>query len=584
MASSESAPPQGVPAPVASRRGPPRATKGRSVHLGGREYPVVLPSLRDPRLHVAAVLLTLQALGQTVLGFRLSIAQILVCLATGALIEFLVVFFKDHAIIWPASGLLTGNSTAFILRVPGTLHGQWWSTHGVEIFIGVVALGMATKYLIRWKGRHIFNPSNVALVLSFVVLGVQRTEPLDLWWIPMGLWMVVTYVILVGGGLLIAWELKMLGLVLGFMIAFAAFLAVALSQVPDHCMVASWHVTPMCGRELWQILVTSPEVLIFALFMIPDPRTVPDGQVARAVFGVIVAMLAVLLIGPTTLEFWTKTAILASLVIACALRFALVAFLAPFVAEDGGRRWMFGGFRWQVPAALVVALLCVGALPVAANISTTSPQPFAELPDGSVPGVPLTVGAGPAMGAWVSGAAGSALPPPGNAGPTSASARVWNLPPIPTVSVASNVTDFDPSITPRVAAKMAHDVVLDLIIESEARRAHDLTMAKLGASDDGLKEFTDVIKQDIAANKVIQKTYTFDQISLQLFLPKFSTQGARLVGITLRGTSTLTTRDASGNVLSKATSAYAKTWGLTVGAPGGTGLIFVDYTGLAPAP
>ena len=136
------------------------------MRIRGRDYPVILPSVRDPRLHVAAVLLTLQVLGQTVLGFRLSITQILVCLATGALIEFGVVFFKDHAIIWPASGLLTGNSTAFILRVPGTLHGDWWSTHGIEIFIGVVALGMATKYLIRWKGRHIFNPSNVALVLA----------------------------------------------------------------------------------------------------------------------------------------------------------------------------------------------------------------------------------------------------------------------------------------------------------------------------------------------------------------------------------------------------------------------------------
>jgi len=138
------------------------------VRLFGRVYPVLLPSLRDPRLHVAAVLLTLQALGQTVLDFRLSIAQILVCLAVGALIEFGVAFFKDKVILWPASGLLTGNSTAFILRVPGTLHGQWWSTHGIWIFVGVVAISMASKYLIRWKGRHIFNPSNLGLVLAFV--------------------------------------------------------------------------------------------------------------------------------------------------------------------------------------------------------------------------------------------------------------------------------------------------------------------------------------------------------------------------------------------------------------------------------
>src|SRR5260370_23782595 len=136
------------------------------------------------------------------------------------------------------------------------------------------------------------------------------------------------------------------------MAGFALFVAIALAPVPDHCMVASWHVTPMCGRELWQILVTSPEVLIFALFMIPDPRTVPDGQVARVVFGVIVAMLAVLLLGPTTLEFWTKTAILASLVIACALRFALVRFLAPF--DTGLPVLSFGRHGWRVPTILSV--------------------------------------------------------------------------------------------------------------------------------------------------------------------------------------------------------------------------------------
>ena len=571
--------------PVDSRRtSNAGGAKRRTVQIRGREYPIVLPSIRDPRLHVAAVLLTLQVLGQTVLGFRLSVTQILVCLATGALIEFMVVFFKDHAIIWPASGLLTGNSTAFILRVPGTLHGQWWSTHGIEIFIGVVALGMATKYLIRWRGRHIFNPSNVALVLAFVVLGVQHTEPLDLWWIPMGPWMVVTYVILIGGGLLIAWELRMLGLVLGFMAAFAAFVAVALAQVPDHCMVASWHVTPLCGRDLWQILVTSPEVLIFALFMIPDPRTVPDGQVGRIVFGVLVAMLAVLLLGPTSLEFWTKTAILASLVIACALRFALVGFLAPFVAQGGGLAWMFGRFRWQVPAALAVALLCIGALPVAADLATHSPQPFAERPDGSFPTINLTVGTGPAMAAWVTGAAGAALPPAGKAGPAPGSARVWILPPIPAVSVASNVSDFDSSVTPKAAAKMAHDVVLDLIIESEARRSHDLKLAQSGASSDGLVEFDDVTKQDIAAGKIVQKTYTFATIGLRLFLPKFSSQGARLIGVSLHGTATVITRDAAGNVLSQSSAPYDKIWGLDGNTVSSYQLIVVDYTGLALAP
>jgi len=558
------------------------SAKRRAVRLFGREYAVILPSIRDPRMHVAAVLVTLQVLGQTVLGFRLSVAQILICLATGALIEFVVAFFKDSAIMWPASGLLTGNSTAFILRTPGTLHGQWWSTHGIWIFVGVVAVSMASKYVIRWRGRHIFNPSNLGLVIAFVALGPKLTEPQDLWWIPPGPWLIVTYGVLIVGGLLIAWELRLLGLELAFMAGFAAFTALALALVPDHCMVASWHVAPMCGGELWQILVTSPELLVFGLFMIPDPRTVPDGPVARLAFGIVVAILAVLLIGPTTLEFWTKTAILASLVIACALRFALARFLAPLEPRDrqrAGRRRL----SWRLPTALAIALLLVGTLPVAADLSTHSPEPAAGLADGSTPSLVLTVGAGPAIGSAVSSSAGAALPPPGNSGPASASAQLWILPPIPTVTVASNVVAFDQS-APRNAAKMAHDAVLDLIIESEARRAHDLKLAESGATGDGLKEFTDVIKDDITGGKIIQKTYSFDKVSLNLFLPKFSSQASRLVGVTLTGTSTFTTRDASGNVISQTSTPYSKSWGIDTAAGVSHQVIINDYTELAPAP
>jgi hypothetical protein len=558
------------------------SAKRRAVRLFGREYAVILPSIRDPRMHVAAVLVTLQVLGQTVLGFRLSVAQILICLATGALIEFVVAFFKDTAIMWPASGLLTGNSAAFILRTPGTLHGQWWSLHGIWIFVGVVAVSMASKYLIRWRGRHVFNPSNLGLVLAFTLLGPKLTEPQDLWWIPMGPWLIVTYAVLLVGGLLIGWELRLLGLELGFLAGFAAFTALALAAVPDHCMVASWQVAPMCGRDLWQILVTSPEILVFALFMIPDPRTVPDGAVARVGFGIMVAILSVLLLGPTTLEFWTKTAILASLVIACALRFALARFLAPLEARDrrrAGRR----RFGWRLPVALAVALIFMGVLPVAADLSTHSPEPAAGLADGSAPTLGLIVGAGPDIAGWVANSAGAALPPPRNSGPAAGSGWVWILPPIPTVTVASNVVAFDQS-APRNAMKMAHDAVLDLIIESEARRAHDFQLAESGATGDGLKEFVDVIKDDINSGKIIQKTYSFDRVSLNLFLPKFSTQASRLVGVTLTGTSTFTTRDASGNVLSQTSTPYSKSWGLDTSAGVSHQVIINDYTGLSPAP
>src|SRR5260370_6922530 len=102
--------------------GPPRraARKPPKVRLWGREYTVLLPSIRDPRLHVAAVLLTLQLLGQTVLDFRLSVAQILICLATGALFEFVVGFFKDRVIMCPARRPPTATPTAFLLPLPPT--------------------------------------------------------------------------------------------------------------------------------------------------------------------------------------------------------------------------------------------------------------------------------------------------------------------------------------------------------------------------------------------------------------------------------------------------------------------------------
>jgi len=546
---------------------------------------VILPSIRDPRLHVAAVLLTLQVLGQTVLGFRLSVAQILVCLAVGALIELVVAFFKDHLILWPASGLLTGNSTAFILRVPGTLHGQWWSLHGIDIFIGVVALGMATKYLIRWRGRHIFNPSNVALVIAFIALGPQRTEPLDLWWIPMGPWMIVTYAILIGGGVLIGWRLGLLGMELAFMASFAIFVAIALAPVPDHCMVASWHLSPLCGSSLWQILVTSPEILIFALFMIPDPRTVPEGALARVIFGVIVALFAVLLLGPTTLEFWTKTAILASLVLACALRFALTSFLASLQAAiHRASSFLIPG--WRVPAAIAVACILVGGLPVASELSTYSPQPVAGLSDGTTPAIPLVVGSGPALTAWLDSSASDALPPPGDSQPVASagSGRVWVVPALPAVAIPSNVSDFNSAMTQQVATHMGHDAVLDLIIEAEARRAHDTKLAESGAAADGLAEFVGVINQDVASGTFVLKVYKFDSATLNLFLPKFATQASRLIGLTLNGTAALITRDQSGRVLSQTTSVYSKSWSVAAVAPDGHLLIDQDYSDLRLAP
>src|SRR6186997_558335 len=138
---------------------------GPTLRIRGSAYPVLLPRLQDPRLHLAAVIVSLQVLGQVAFEFELSIAQILVALETCAVLELGITFARQKMIIWPASAMLTGNGVAFVLRVPGTEHGDWWSMRGWWIFAGTSAIALVSKYLIRVRGSHVFNPSNCGLVL-----------------------------------------------------------------------------------------------------------------------------------------------------------------------------------------------------------------------------------------------------------------------------------------------------------------------------------------------------------------------------------------------------------------------------------
>src|ERR1700704_7100441 len=173
----------------------------RSVRIGGRQYPLVLPTLRDPRLHLAAVIISLQVLGQTVLGFELSIAQILVSILTCAVLEVALTLWRRRVLMWPASALLTGNGVAFILRVPGTVHGDWWSLRGAGIFAAAAAISLLSKYVIPVGGRHVFNPSNFGLVVVFGLLGTRLVNPQDLWWGPMSPGLGLTLAVIVTGRL-----------------------------------------------------------------------------------------------------------------------------------------------------------------------------------------------------------------------------------------------------------------------------------------------------------------------------------------------------------------------------------------------
>jgi Na+-translocating ferredoxin:NAD+ oxidoreductase RnfD subunit len=293
-----------------------------AIRFRGTTYPVLLPTLRDPRLQLAAVIVTLQVLGQTVFDFRLSIAQILVSLVTCAVLEVGIALHRQHVLMWPASALLTGNGVAFILRVPGTEHGDWWSMNGWWIFAGTAAVSLLSKYVITFRGRHVFNPSNFGLVLCFVLLGPERADPLAFWWGPMSVWLALALALIVFGGLKILSRLKLVGIAVGFWLTFAA--GVAVLAAAGHEMTAPWHLGPIAGRDLWWLLVTSPEILVFLFFMITDPRTIPETPRGRRIYSVSVGLVACLLIAPWTTEFAAKLAVLGALTIVCAARPALL--------------------------------------------------------------------------------------------------------------------------------------------------------------------------------------------------------------------------------------------------------------------
>jgi hypothetical protein len=435
---------------------------GRALVIRGRSYPVLLPKLSDPRLHLAATITSLQVLGQVAFDFKLSIAQILVSLGTCAILEVGIAFFRQHVVMWPASALITGNGVAFVLRVPGTEHGDWWSMNGWWIFAGTAAVSLLSKYLIQWRGRHIFNPSNFGLVLCFLILGKDKADPLEFWWGPMSPWMAAALLIIVGGGILILRRVRLLSVAVAFWISFG--IGIGLLSLRGHAMTASWHLGPITGLNFWLVLITSPEVLVFTFFMITDPRTVPLGRAARLIYALSIGLLATLLIAPQTTEFGAKVALLGSLTLLCAAR-PLLEWLVP----DGviGRRRI--GLARAGGAGLVGAVAFAGLLVLA--------------------GLP--------------------------ARPTAASAaQLSDAGALPRVTVLHS-DGVSTQLDHRTASVIAGDLVADLRTRADALRLRDATHASTGVAGSMLADVRQQI-QSAQGHAIVVPTYNLQHVTLRL--------------------------------------------------------------------
>ncbi len=162
----------------------------------------------------------------------------------------------------PRSPLITGLSLSLLLRADAA----WLSALAAVIAIG-------SKYLLRVDGKHIFNPAGFAIVVLLLAApGV---------WISPGQW----------GSTV--WLAALIGFFAILVLSAARRADVALFFLGSHAallVARAWWLGDPTAIPLHQL--QSGSLLIFAFFMISDPRTTPDSRLGRFIFALAVALTA----------------------------------------------------------------------------------------------------------------------------------------------------------------------------------------------------------------------------------------------------------------------------------------------------
>jgi enediyne biosynthesis protein E5 len=215
----------------------------------------------DPRLYQIASLSTLLLYGLLWLHFDVSPVQIIVTIGTAILTQYAGTRFYNLPSFDPKSLLISALSLCLLLRTDHL---------AVAALAAFIAIG--SKFVIRWRDKHLFNPTNFALVIMLAG---------GLGWISPGQWGQV------------AW--------FGFLIACLGSLVVTRAARADVTLAfLTFYVGLLFARALWLgdpltiplHQIESGALLIFSFFMISDPKTTPDSRAGRIVFALMVALAA----------------------------------------------------------------------------------------------------------------------------------------------------------------------------------------------------------------------------------------------------------------------------------------------------
>ena len=165
---------------------------------------------------------------------------------------------------WPniASAYISGISIGILLRSPAV-----WP------YVLAAALAISSKYVIRYRNRHLFNPSNFAICVV-LFLAADSVTSLSVQW-GNNLWaMAVIWAL----GSAILYRLRRFHICAAYVAAFLGF------AVLRHFLVGDPLLSELAP-------ITGPEYQLFIFFMITDPKTTVRSR--RGQCAVVVAVAAV---------------------------------------------------------------------------------------------------------------------------------------------------------------------------------------------------------------------------------------------------------------------------------------------------
>lgn len=218
--------------------------------------------VRDPRWFQIVVLGLLLCYGIAALEFGIRWQNAVAIMATAQLMQFVGTHAFGLRRFDPMSALITSLSLTLLLR-----------TDAATLAILAATIAIGSKFLIRVRDKHVFNPANAALVTLMLTS--------DNAWVSSGQWgsAAIGSLALACLGFLVLTRARRAETTIAFFFAYAALITGR----------ALWLGDPL-GIPLHQL--QNGALLIFGFFMISDPKTTPNSAAGRVVFGSIVAAVA----------------------------------------------------------------------------------------------------------------------------------------------------------------------------------------------------------------------------------------------------------------------------------------------------